>query len=66
MPWLLFCSWTFTDCLQRAEFWEVILALQAADGIHFGVDNLRRFVRHAGRLLDCNIGSRLAELVKNG
>ena len=34
----------------------VILALQAADGIHFGVDNLG-VVRHVGRLLDGNVGS---------
>ena len=26
--------------VQRAEFWGVILALQAADGVHLGVDNL--------------------------
>ena len=29
-----------SQTVQRAEFWEVILALQAADGIHLGVDNL--------------------------
>ena len=26
--------------VQRAELWGVILALQAGDGIHLGVDNL--------------------------
>ena len=48
--------------VQRAEFWGVILAHQAADGIHLGVDNLN-VVRHVGRLLDGNVGSRPAELV---
>ena len=43
----------------------VILALQAADGIHLGVDHLG-VVRHVGRLLDGNVGSRPAELVKDG
>ena len=31
--------------VQRAEFWGVILALQAADAVHFGVDN-PSVVRH--------------------
>ena len=47
--------------VQRAEFWDVILALQANDGIHLVVDNLG-VVRHVGRLL----GGRTAELVKDG
>ena len=51
--------------VQRAEFWGVTLALQAADGIHLGVDNLS-VVRHVGRLLDGNAGSRPAELVTDG
>ena len=38
---------------RETELWEVILALQAADGIHLGVDNLG-VVRHVGRLLDGN------------
>ena len=50
---------------QRAEFWGVILALQAADGVHRGVDNLG-VVRQVGRLLDGNVGSCPAELVKDG
>ena len=54
-----FCS------VQRAEFWEVTLALQAADGVHLGVDNLS-VVRHVGSLLDGNVGSRAAEVVKDG
>ena len=37
--------------VQRAEFWGAVLAVQAADGIHQGVDNLS-LVRHVGRLLD--------------
>ena len=51
--------------VQRAELWRVILALQATDGIHLSVDNLG-VVRHVGRLVDGNVGSRLAELVKDG
>ena len=51
--------------VQRAEFWGVILAFQAADGVHLGVDNLG-VVRHVGRLLDGNGGSLPAELVKDG
>ena len=37
--------------VQRAELWGVILALQSADAVHIGVDNLG-VVRHVGRLLD--------------
>ena len=44
---------------------DVILALQAADGIHLGVDNLG-VVRHVGRMLDGNVGSLPPELVKDG
>ena len=44
---------------------EVILALQAADGVHLGVDNLS-VMRHVGRILDGSVGSRLAERVKDG
>ena len=51
--------------VQRAEFWCVILALQANDGVHLGVDNLG-VVRHVGRLLDGKTASRPAELVKDG
>ena len=40
-------------------------ALQAAVGIYVGVDNLG-VVRHVGRLLDGNVTSRPAELVKGG
>ena len=39
------------ESVQRAEFWSVILALQAADAVHLGVDNLG-VVRHVGRLID--------------
>ena len=51
--------------LQRAEFWGLILALQAAGGVHLGVDNLG-VVRHVGRLLNGKVGSRPAELVEDG
>ena len=51
--------------VQRAEFCGVILALQAANAVHLGVDNLG-VVRHVGRLLDGNVGSCPAELVKDG
>ena len=37
--------------VQSAELWEVILALQSADAVHIGVDNLGD-VRHDGQLLD--------------
>ena len=37
--------------VQRAELSEVILALQSAEAVHIGVDNLG-VVRHVGRLLD--------------
>ena len=43
----------------------VILALQAADGVHLGVDNLD-VVRHVGRVLDGNFVSCPNELVKDG
>ena len=51
--------------VQRAEFWGVILALEANDGVHLGVDNLG-VARHVGRLLDGRPASRPAELVKDG
>ena len=34
--------------VQRAELWGVILALQAKDGVHLGVDNLELFVMWVG------------------
>ena len=37
--------------VQRAELWRVILALQSADAVHVGVDNLG-VVRRVGRLID--------------
>ena len=37
--------------VQSAEFWGVVLALHANDGVHLGVYNLS-VVRHVGRLLD--------------
>ena len=51
--------------VQRAELWGVILALQSADAVHIGVDNLG-VVRHVGRLLDgCSFAAPL-ELVTDG
>ena len=50
--------------VQRAQFWGVILALQANDGEHLGVDNLG-VARHVGRLLDGKTASRPAEWVKD-
>ena len=35
--------------VQRAELWGVVLALQSAEAVHVGVDNLG-VVRHVGRL----------------
>ena len=43
----------------------VILALQAAHGSHLGVDDLG-VAHHVGRLLDGNVGSRPAGLLKDG
>ena len=51
--------------VERAEFWEVILALQAADAVHLGVDNLD-VVRHVGRLIDGNLNSSPVELLNDG
>ena len=42
--------------VQRAELWGVILALQASDGVHLGIDNLG-VVRHVGRILDGRVSS---------
>ena len=54
-----------SQTVQRAEFWSVILALQAAASIHVRCEDLS-VVRHGGHLLDGNVGSRPAELVKDG
>ena len=51
--------------VQRAEFWGVVLALQATNAVHLGVDNII-VVRHAGRLLDGVSGARPLELVDDG
>ena len=50
---------------QRAELWGVILALQASDGVHLGVDNLS-VVRHVGRILDGWVSSHPCELLPDG
>ena len=49
--------------VQRAEFWGVILALQANDRVHLGYVNLGVVL---GRLMDGKTASRPAELVKDG
>ena len=51
--------------VQRAEPWGVILALQAKDGVHLGVDNLG-VVRHVGRILNGKPPSRPFELLPDG
>ena len=51
--------------VQRAELWGVILALQANDGVHLGVDNLG-VVRHVGGILDGRVSSRPRELLPDG
>ena len=53
------------QAVQRAELWGVILALQANDGVHLGVDNLG-VVRHVGRILDGRVSSRPRELLLDG
>ena len=51
--------------VQRAEFWGVVLALQATNAVHLGVDNLN-VVRYVGRLLDGLSTIRPFELVEDG
>ena len=51
--------------VQRTKLWGVILALQASDGVHLGVDNLG-VVRHVGRILDGKLPSRPFELLPDG
>ena len=51
--------------VQRAELWDVILALQSSGAVHLGVDNLS-VVRHVGRLLDDRRGPTPFELVNDG
>ena len=53
------------QCVQRAEMWGVIPALQSSGAVHLGVDNLS-VVRHVGRLLDGRHGPTPFELVKDG
>ena len=51
--------------VERAEFSGVLLALQASDAIHLGVDNLY-VVRQVGRLLDGVRSSCPAEVMHDG
>ena len=61
-----FCSVPgLLQTVQRAELWGVILALQANDGVHLGVDNLG-VVRHAGRIWDGRVSSRPCVLLPDG
>ena len=61
----LLVAWSLADCVQRAEFWRVVLALQATNAVHLGVDNLN-VVRYVGRLLDGLSTIRPFELVDDG
>ena len=51
--------------VQTAEFWVVVLALQASAAVHLGVDNLNG-VRYVGRLLDGCRSSFPAEKLNDG
>ena len=50
---------------QRAEYWEVILALQAYSGIHIGIDNLN-VLRGVAALLSHRVPRSPLPLVKDG
>ena len=65
VPVVVFVLYLVDCSLFRGLSSGVILALQANDGVQLGVDNLG-VVRHVGRLLDGSVGSRPAELVKDG
>ena len=68
---LLTLARAFVPCLalyrlyKRRSFGGIILALQALDAVHLGVDNLN-VVRQVGRLLDCVKCSRPAEWMNDG
>ena len=64
MSWVLLSSWALPT-VQRAELWGIILALQASDSVHLGVDNLG-VVRHVGRMLDDKPPSRPFEFLPDG
>ena len=51
--------------VQRAEYWGVILALQAYSGIHIGIDNLN-VLRGVAALLSRKIPRSPLPLVKDG
>ena len=53
------------ESFQRAELWEVILALQCSSAVHLGVDNLN-VVRHASRILDGHAGCKPFEFTIDG
>ena len=56
-----------TPCrlFRETKIWEVILAMQALDAVHLGMDSLN-IVRHVGRLLDGVERSRPDELENDG
>ena len=64
MQGLRFCT-RVLQSVQRPELWEVLLAFQASEAIHLGVDN-HNVVRQVGRLLDGVQSSCPAELLKDG
>ena len=53
------------ESAQRAEYWSVMLALQAYSGIHIGTDNLN-VLRGVAALLSGNIPRTPLPLVKDG
>ena len=67
-PWIpagvLFGTWSL-QTVQRAELWDVILAMPTLNAVHLGVESLN-VVRHVGRLLDGVEHSRLVELENDG
>ena len=61
---LLF-AWSLTNCSEGLNYGGVVLALQATNAVHLGVDNLN-VVRYVGRLLDGLSTIRPFELVDDG
>ena len=51
--------------VQRAEYWDVTLALQAFSGIHIGIDNLK-VLGSVAKLIDRGIEGTSLPLVKEG
>ena len=53
------------QCVQRAELWGVILALQCSSAVHLGVDNLN-VVRHVSWILEGRMSDKPFELTFDG